>query len=621
MARNPEFSDLAECPLVEDDIGEESDMCRAPLPLRKRWSAKAGVLGTLLIGLVVAATSRVYSAKKAGIVSWRVADSVGLAKDLPESAPSPCAGDGGECIDSQCCVPGGSDGLQCYKKTDGWAQCSASCEPGVHEPEKEGTWDETGTFVKAQWSCEKAGPRSKPGCDTFTDETTSACPTEYCMLKGDSCTPKCDTYGDSDGCWKSNSCMWEADKCMEACWTFDSHSSCQPTDKCTWTGKACQLGWWLFGDHDSCDQKLGYKWNGTCVPDECSMVGEDCSKTKCCSTDRGASGMTCFKKDKYWATCKETCDKSDKWSCEANGKRAKYSAGCAWAGNDCSIDKLCCNKGFSCAVKDELFTGCVLTKATSTWVAKNVEMPAGWDGTIVGPGRDEFQHPQAGPDEKHIGTTLYCFMAFLPDSYEQNLVDLAEKNQASIYGCDKHDLYHTWQSAAAGWDTGETTLQNTDVFVKIWSQVQERGDYIHYDWTVKVDPDCVFAADRLRSHIESYNLPDWASVYIKNNGQDPGLGNNGFLGAIEILSKKAVSVYLDNQQGCVDAMGFDAGEDGYLKACMDGIGIGFVFDVDIFFPDNGAGACMNAARVAFHPLKDPKKWEHCWQILLGKAEF
>jgi hypothetical protein len=54
---------------------------------------------------------------------------------------------------------------------------------------------------------------------------------------------------------------------------------------------------------------------------------------------------------------------------------------------------------------------------------------------------------------------------------------------------------------------------------------------------------------------------------------------------------------------------------------MDGIGIGYVLDIDIFFPDNGAGACRNEARVAFHPLKDPDKWQRCWDILLGKAEW
>merc|ERR1712113_28705 len=408
---------------------------------------------------------------------------------------------------------------------------------------------------------------------------------------------------------------------MDACWSFDSHSTCEPKSKCYWTGQKCQMGWWLFNDHDSCSWDLGYMWNGSCSLDPCSMKDEDCSKSKCCSKERGASGMTCYKKDKYWATCRETWEKDDKWSCEALGDRANYSAGCVWAGEDCGVDKLCCNRGFVCAVKDETFTGCVLTKKTSTWDAQEVPIPSDWEGTVVGAGRDEYEMQPAGEDEPKIGHTLYCFMAFLPGSYEEGLIAVAEKNKASIYGCDEHDLFHTWESASAGWDTGESTLQNTDVFINVWQQVGAKGTYSDYDWTVKVDPDCVMAPERLRNHIDSWNLASWAAVYVKNNGQDPGLGNNGFLGAIEIFSKKAIQIYLDNDMGCKKALGLEAGEDGFMKGCMDGLGIGYVLDVDIFFPDNGAGACMNEARVAFHPLKSEDKWQHCWDILLGNAEY
>lgn len=298
-----------------------------------------------------------------------------------------------------------------------------------------------------------------------------------------------------------------------------------------------------------------------------------------------------------------------------------YSSGCAWAGQDCAVDKLCCNRGFVCAVKDQDFTGCVLTVKTSTWIAQKVPIPDGWEGTVLGAGRDEYQMAQAQDDEPKIGNTLYCFMAFLPDSYEVGLVDTARNNKASIFACDEHDLFHTWQSASAGWDTGESTLQNTDVFINVWQQVGSKGSYMKYDWTVKVDPDCVFAPDRLKGHIDSYNLPAWAPVYVKNNGMDPGLGNNGFLGAIEIFTKKAVMIYLDNDAGCLQAMGTDAGEDGFMKGCMDALGVGYVLDIDIFFPDFAAGACANGQRVAFHPLKEPDEYQQCLDILAGKSQW
>merc|ERR1719499_2899960 len=114
--------------------------------------------------MAVAVLCGVPSTRRGVDVSTAVADLMGLSEDQAEEAPSPCAMDGAACLDSECCVAGGSDGLQCYKKNDDWASCAASCEPGVHEPEKEGTWDANGVFQKAQWSCEEVGQRSKPGC-------------------------------------------------------------------------------------------------------------------------------------------------------------------------------------------------------------------------------------------------------------------------------------------------------------------------------------------------------------------------------------------------------------------------------------------------------------------------
>lgn len=621
MGRSHGSTEFDSCPLVEAEDGEELGTLPAPVAAVSFTRGRVAAGSLFLFGLIVgAACVKPLASRHPDGISGVVSDIVGFASKKGKSAAA-CSADGDTCLESGCCLPGGMNGLTCYKKNDEWAACAPSCEPGVHEPEKEGTWDETGAFIKAEWSCEEIGKASEPGCEAFSNKSKSDCPTDRCTLRGETCVPRCDTYSESDGCWKSKDCMWEDEKCMDACWSLSTEKGCKPTDKCHWTGEQCQMGWWLFNSFDSCPQDLGYMWNGSCVQDPCSREGEDCSDTKCCSTERGAGGKTCFKKDKYWATCKETCEKSLDWTCEALGERSKYPAGCAWAGQDCSQDHLCCNRGFVCAVKDEDFTGCVITKKTSTWAAQKIPIPADWDGTVLGGGRDEYQVEQAGPKDTVIGNTLYCFMAFLPKSYEEGLVELAKKNKASIYGCDKHDLYHTWESSSAGWDTGESTLQNTDVFVKVWEQVGDRGDYLNYDWTVKVDPDCVFAPDRLRGHIDSYNLAEWQAVYLKNNGMDPGLGNNGFLGAIEIFTKKAVSIYLDNAAGCLEALGTQAGEDGYMKGCMDALGVGFVMDENIFFPDFASGACRNGERVAFHPLKEPDEWQNCWDILLGKKEW
>jgi len=209
-------------------------------------------------------------------------------------------------------------------------------------------------------------------------------------------------------------------------------------------------------------------------------------------------------------------------------------------------------------------------------------------------------------------------MAILPKSPEVALMELAKRSKTSIFACDASDVFHSWQSAKSGWDTGEATLTNTDVFINVWDQVHEAGSFMDYDWTVKVDADAVLIPDRLRGHITGLRVPPNRAIYLKNNAMDPGLGNNGFLGAVEVFSKNAVETYLDNKEGCRQTLGIQAGEDGFFKGCMDALGVGFMVDANLFNPDLSPGACINGNRAAFHPLKDPVNWQCCIDLINGK---
>lgn len=327
--------------------------------------------------------------------------------------------------------------------------------------------------------------------------------------------------------------------------------------------------------------------------------------------------MTCFEKDENWASCQDHCD-PEKWSCNELGARNKIPAGCGWAGDDCSDTKLCCNLGFVCAKKDADFTGCTQTKKVTTWVTEEIPIPDGWEGTIVGPGRDEYEVGPAEGGAEVAGTSLYCFLAYLPGSGEEALVDFAKEKKASVYGCDASDTFQTWDSGVASWDTGENTITNTDVFINVWEQVGKSGKYALHDWTAKVDPDALLIPDRLQAHIAGLAPPKYKPIYLKNNVMDAGMGNNGFLGAVEVFSKQAVAIYLDNAEGCHKSLGTDAGEDGYLKGCMDALGVGFMTDGELFFPDKSSGACNNEQRAAFHPLKSISDWSCCYDIIHGK---
>jgi len=330
-------------------------------------------------------------------------------------------------------------------------------------------------------------------------------------------------------------------------------------------------------------------------------------------------GMTCFEKNEDYATCLDMIDpKYQKgWTGKKLGNRTKFEAGCSWAGQDCSSTRSCCNEGFNCAVKDDTFAGCALNMKTSTWVKNHVDLPAGWDGTILGGWRAEYAVDPVPEGQDMAGVSMFCMMVVLPDSPEMDLLGSAKYNNASIFACESHKVYHSWKTDSAGWDSGESTLVNTAVFLKVFKWVRDDGLYLKHDWTVKVDPDCVFFPDRLRNHLYGLRPPPNRGIYLKNNNVI-GMGNSNFLGAIEVFSKRAVQIYLDNDDDCGKYLGTNSGEDGFFKGCMDAMGVGFMWDHDCFKPNYDPAICTNGKYAAYHPMKFASHWQRCFDIASGK---
>jgi len=346
--------------------------------------------------------------------------------------------------------------------------------------------------------------------------------------------------------------------------------------------------------------------------------------------------MKCIEKMEYWATCMDSFDKTKMkdWSGKVLGQRAfqtgtvpkeedrtwpKIDAGCNWAGEECSESKTCCNKGFSCNRKDDNFAGCVQTMTVSTWGGQPVELPEGWSGELIGDGRDQYQVDPVPEGQDMAGTSMYCFMAVIPDSPEMDLLWTAKNNGGGIFGCNATSVYKAWWTNMAGWDTGAegASVVNTAVFQNVMQLVQEDGIYLMYDWTVKADADCVFLPDRLRSHLWGLRPPANVPIYVKNNNLE-GLGNDGFLGAIEVFSREAMKRFMDNKEECFKFLGLDSGEDGFFKGCMDGIGVGFIWDQIMFKPNFDPAICTNGKYAAYHPIKYPSHWQRCWDIATGK---
>jgi len=307
------------------------------------------------------------------------------------------------------------------------------------------------------------------------------------------------------------------------------------------------------------------------------------------------------------------------WSCKQLGNRTPFEAGCSWPGADCSQTKTCCTRGFACVVKDEYFSGCEQVEQ-GPWdgntPANKVPLPAGFEGTKLGGWHSEFEVPALPAGSPSVaGTSLFCFMAVLPGSAEMALVQLARDRKSSIFGCDGNAIYNVEKSEYHTWETGQSTLVNTKSFVKIWDQVKNDGRYSTFDWTVKVDADCVFFPDRLRTHLRNLGPPAFTPIYVRNTLPIFTLG--GFLGAIEIVSKTGVETYLDNAAGCREHIGMTSGEDGFLKDCLDSLGIGSMHDDLILRPSGNPAECQVEEFVAFHPQKAPGQWTYCWDIAVG----
>jgi hypothetical protein len=336
--------------------------------------------------------------------------------------------------------------------------------------------------------------------------------------------------------------------------------------------------------------------------------GEDCTYSQCCNS----KGKQCFQKEEYYATCMDTCDTEkdgfEGWSCKPLGSR-QYGRelGCSWAGDDCGLGKVCCQEGFSCYSKDKNFAGCVDS------------VPDGWEGTWLGGPRVENGligiNGSKGTNEikpatgKAAGTKLYCFMVVMFGGPEESLMQAAKDRSSSIFACDLHDVIvgHEAAFVAQGdW----VSVSNSEVFIDVWRRVIAMNRFQEADWTVKVDPDTVFFPDRLRTMIQDMRPPASEPIYLKNS-----IRYNGFLGAIEVMSKDAVELYAEfGFTGCA-VMAENSGEDGYLKNCLDSIGAKFMLRDEILLSDGNEKHC-ESVHATFHPYKDVGRWHKC----LDKAQ-
>jgi len=291
---------------------------------------------------------------------------------------------------------------------------------------------------------------------------------------------------------------------------------------------------------------------------------------------------------------------------------------CSWTGEDCSETRCCndyvCDKDFavcskySCYKKDDNFSGCAANR------------PDGWEGTWLGGPREHRTVPSAAKHVAVQANTLYCFTVVAwhaprpkPDwNSEAEIANHWQKEGLHIMQCDGHDFFEGNMTPVAEWGA----FSNVDMFMTVWQQLKHKKKWEKYGWTVKVDSDAVFLPDRLKDHLFNLRTPVGSRVYIENIDF-----HFKFLGALEIMSREALAVFLKLGHTCVRGI-HEGGEDIFMKACLDGLGIDHQSDFQLL-RDQFSGVDVNCADgwvVAFHYRKTVQSWTECYNDAVCATE-
>lgn len=257
---------------------------------------------------------------------------------------------------------------------------------------------------------------------------------------------------------------------------------------------------------------------------------------------------------------------------------------------------------------------------------------------------------------------MLCIALFRIDTYEQDLLVAQHKMNASLFQCDKYTIYSSQvveiapglvsrriPSTMLAEIGGQfATVLNLGVFMALWRQVVLDADFMNTDWTLKLDPDTVFFAWRLRpildglrpailKHSSKYG---GEGVYLNNCGQ-------GLHGPVEAFSQDAVRAFVTHAKEC--GQGLDAevcktpatcaivwdvsfrghcngpctkwwGEDIWVDQCLSKftkakrVFVPELLVEDHCSPPLGWRHCNDTSAAAFHPFKDPDEYQECWDM-------
>eukprot|EP00419_Tripos_fusus_P037778 CAMPEP_0172784764 /NCGR_PEP_ID=MMETSP1074-20121228/205105_1 /TAXON_ID=2916 /ORGANISM="Ceratium fusus, Strain PA161109" /LENGTH=499 /DNA_ID=CAMNT_0013621769 /DNA_START=1 /DNA_END=1500 /DNA_ORIENTATION=- len=224
---------------------------------------------------------------------------------------------------------------------------------------------------------------------------------------------------------------------------------------------------------------------------------------------------------------------------------------------------------------------------------------------------------------------LYCFSLMVPGSYEEELLAWQYAHRTNLFACDASTVYsnksleitdglitHVVNSSLYCEKGGEFgTVLNTDIFMAVWRRVIMDALFANYSWTVKVDPDSVFVAHRLRDSLDTIE-EDSSGVYLNNCKM-------GLHGPLEVLSRKAIVAWGKGSQKCFSHFYKLCsgpclwGEDMFIDQCLEKVlKVKRVLMSKLLTeahcdPPEDWESCEDNSSIAFHPFKTLAAYEKC----------
>jgi len=179
--------------------------------------------------------------------------------------------------------------------------------------------------------------------------------------------------------------------------------------------------------------------------------------------------------------------------------------------------------------------------------------------------------------------SLFCFSPVLAGDDASQLLVFQHRQGAGIFSCEEHAIYSTRPlqmapgvpctivDAKDSCGTGDDSVPCVDssAFTEVWKKVVEEGRFRFHQWAVKVQPNAVFIAHRLRTVLANVREPH-AGMYLNNC-------EGALRTPVTILSRIAAQVYalgytqcMTGEDDVVDgsvAKGRDNGEN-FVHQCL-----------------------------------------------------